>query len=74
MRMKTIYLSPETVHIPFNAVDKIVAAAMYPDVADVSARMFYAVNMERVMTALAKHGGMAESADRDKLFFQPAKA
>ena len=34
----------------------------------------YAVNMERVMTALAKHGGMAESADRDKLFFQPAKA
>ena len=34
----------------------------------------YAVNMERVMAALAKHGGMAESADRDKLFFQPAKA
>ena len=34
----------------------------------------YAVNMERVMTALAKHGGMAESTDRDKLFFQPAKA
>ena len=34
----------------------------------------YAVNMERVMTALEKHGGQAESADRDKLFFQPAKA
>ena len=34
----------------------------------------YAVNMERVMTALDKHGRPTESADRDKLFFQPGKA
>ena len=56
MRMKPIYLSPETVHIPFNAVDKIVAAAMYPDVADVSARMFYAVNMERELVMAVRAG------------------
>ena len=34
----------------------------------------YAVNMERVMTALDKHGRPTEAADRDKLFFQPGKA
>ena len=56
LRMNTIYLSSETVHIPFNAVDKIVAAAMYPDVADVSARMFYAVNLERELVIAVRAG------------------
>ncbi len=35
----------------------------------------FAVNMERVMTALDRYGGVAATAaDRDKLFFQPDKA
>lgn len=35
----------------------------------------FAVNMERVMTALGQYGGAAAtSAEREKLFFQPGKA
>lgn len=54
--MKTIYLPPETTHVPFNAVDKIIAAAIYPADADTSARMFYAVNTERELVAAVRDG------------------